>query len=79
MDRIRIRRPGVREDRNQHVLLHIEPPGVEAEFPLSPLEEHAPRERRRHEVAEGHHGDLGGDGGDRERLATVPEELVEEG
>lgn len=79
MDRVRVRRPGVGEDRYQHVLLHIEVARVEAELPLPAAEENPLREHRRHEVAEGDHGDLGGDGGDGERLAAVKEELVEEG
>lgn len=69
---------GVGEDGNKHVLFYVEGAGVEGELPAGPTEEDAVGDLGRHELAERHDGDLGGDGGDRQRLLPVPEELVEE-
>lgn len=70
---------GVGEDRDQNVLLDVERARVERELPRTSSEEDAIRDSGGHEAAERHDGDLRGDGGDRERLLAVPEELVEEG
>ena len=59
------------------MLLDVERPGVERELPPPPLEEDPVGDRRRHEVTEGDDCDLGGDGGDGQRLFPVPEELVQ--
>lgn len=61
------------------MLFHVERAGIERELPRAPPEEHSARDRRGHEVAERDHRDLSRDRRDRERLSTVPEELVEEG
>lgn len=79
VDRVDVPGPGVGEDRDQHVLLHVERSRIECEFPFTPLEEDPFRDRRGHEVAERDHRDLRRDRGEGQRLAAVPEELVEEG
>lgn len=70
---------GVGEDGDEDVLLHVERARVEGELPPAPPEEDAVGDGGGHEVAQRHHRDLGGDGGDGERLLPVPEELVQEG
>jgi hypothetical protein len=79
VDGVHVASTGVREDRDQHVLFHVERAGIERELPRAPPEEHSARDRRGHEVAERDHRDLSRYRRDRERLSTVPEELVEEG
>lgn len=79
MDGVDVPSSRVGEDGDEHVLLHIEGSRIEREFPFSPLEENSIRDQRRHEVAERDHRNLSGDRGEREGLAAVPEELVEEG
>ena len=79
MDSIDAAGAGIGEDGYENVLLHVEGSRIKGEFITGILEEGPRRERRSHEAAEGHDGDLGRDGGNRERLLAVPEELVEEG
>lgn len=70
---------GVGEYGDEHMLLDVEGAGIERELPPAPPEEDAVGDLRRHELAQRHDGDLSGDGGDRQRLRPVPEELVQEG
>jgi len=69
---------GVGEDGDEDVLLDVERPRIERELPPRTAEHAAARQLRRHPLAERHDGNLSGDGGDRQRLCSVPEELVEE-
>lgn len=66
------------EDRDQHVLLHVEIPRIQCELKLLPFEEHSHRHRRRHQVAQRNHRDLRRDRRHGQRFSPVPEELVEE-
>lgn len=66
------------KNSDQDVLLHIERPGVQTEFPLRPPEEDAFRYRPRHQMADGHHSYLRGDGRNGQGVLPVPEELVNE-
>lgn len=70
---------GVGEDGDEHVLLHVERPRVEGELVAPAGEEGSRGEERRHETAEGQHGDLRRHGRDLQRLLAVPEEGVDEG
>lgn len=70
--------PGVGEDGDEHVLLHIERPRVQRHLSISEPELPA-GEDGGEEVAGGEGGDLNGDLCDDQWLRTVGEELVEEG
>lgn len=69
---------GVHQHRDHHVLLHIERPRIQRELQSRPSEEHARRQRPRHEVPQRHHRDLRRDRRYRQRLPPVPEKLVHE-
>lgn len=78
MDGVNASSSWISEDRDEHVLLHVELPRIQRELELPPFEEHSPRHRRRHQVAERDHSDLRRDGRHGERLPPETEELVEE-
>ena len=67
------------EDSDKHVLLHVERPWVQRELPLRPLHEHAPCNRRRHQVSRRHHRYLRRYRRHRQWLPPESEELVQEG
>ena len=77
MNGVDISCPGIGEDRDKDVLLHIKRPGIKSKLKFPIFEEDSVGDRRCHEVAKRNHRDLGGDRGDGERFPTVPEELVE--
>ena len=69
---------GVGEDGDEDVLLEVEGTRVEGEGAPHDVDGLG-GEARRHELAERQHHDLHGEGGDVQRVLTVPEELVGEG
>lgn len=70
---------GVGEDGDEDVFLDVEGTGVEGELPTCAPEEDSVRDLGSHELTQRHHRYLRGDGRDRQRLRSVPEELVQEG
>lgn len=70
--------PGLREDGDEHMLLHVEGPRVETELPAGDTELSG-REDAGEEVAGGEGGNLHCDLGHHQRLRPVAKELVEEG
>lgn len=70
---------GVGEDGDEDMFLDVEGTGVEGELPTCTPEEDSVRDLGGHELTQRHHRYLRRYGRDRQRLRSVPEELVEEG
>lgn len=64
---------------DEHMFFDIEWTWVQREFPAGPLKESPVRDLGGHEPAEWDNGDLSWNCCDRQRLRTIPKELVKEG
>ena len=67
------------KDGDEDMFFDIEGSRVQGELPAGAFEKGMGCDFGSHELPQRHHSNLGRDGGDRKRLCSVPEELVEEG